>query len=263
MSRSRQAANAAAASMPGAAPALGVTPPVVALIPPEVLVPLVILGLILGAGIVGHYVQWRRQQRVDSAFDHLVNDARFQPIEDESRRRELGRHALEVLTGEQVPGQTAVPLAHAASYPTDGLTLNVLHLGPSRHTAGVAEPDALVLICDRFDVTLPEFRLLPANMLLRQTLGQGIYDPDTPFGRYNLVFSREPERTRHVLDDEAQTLLARNDSVAIECTPEHLSLYRHDHKGQAESLIPLVEDCLTLAQIIRDNARTMPEQQHG
>lgn len=223
--------------------------------PPELWVPLIVLGLIVAAGIAGGLVQRRRRRLVDEAISRLVREARFEPIEDPKRLEALGQCVHELLTGEHAPSDDPLPLAHAVSYTSDGLTLNVLHVAQTPRTASITEPDSLVVICEGFDQPLPEFRLLPANALLRQAMGDGLYPRESRFGHYNLVLSREPDRTRAVLDEEAQALLDRNDAIAIECTPERLIVYRHDNKGQPEGLMPFVEDCLTLAQILRDNTR--------
>lgn len=227
----------------------------------EIWASVVILGLILLAALTGIYMQWRRRSRVKTAFRQLIDDARFEPITDEQRQQELGQCVHELLTGERVPPESAAPLAHAVSYRTEHLTLNVVHVAQSHRTAGVTEPDSMVVICDGFDVTLPEFRLLPSNLLLRQTVGQGIYSRDTRFGRYNLVFSKEPQRAEHVLDEEAQALLDGNNVIALECTPQRLMLYRHDNKARSDGMMPFVEDCLALAEIIREKAQSMPGKQ--
>lgn len=231
-------------------------------LPPEVWVPILILLLVLfAAGIVAQFKRNRRL-RVRDAFDRLIADARFEPIEDAELRHMLGRVVYRLLSDEPFVSDRAVDLAHAIRYRAEGFAINVVQVDQDEKPVAPHAPmSTTFVICDGFEVELPEFRLMPSNFMLRQAVGQGIYEREDPFGRHNLVFTDEPRRTRHVLDDEAQTLLEGNTLIAIESTPERLMLYRHDQKLDPDGLQPFIEDCITLVHIIRDNARTAPAEE--
>ncbi len=226
---------------------------------PEVWVPVVLFGGMLLGVLALVLFKRRRERRIGEVFDQLVADARFEPIEDKAHRQELRQWVHWLLTGDAAPMHEPMPLVHAVQYRTQRFVVSVVHVAAKRANDLTETPvSSTVVVCDGFDVPLPSFRLMPSNFVLRQAAGQGVFPRDTAFGRHNLVFTDEPHRTRHVLDEEAQALLDGNKAVAVECMPERVLLYRHDHKLRPEQLIPFVEDCVTLAQIVRDNAHTAP-----
>ena len=221
-------------------------------------VPMVMGVLIVVAVLIAASWRRRRQLATRAAYERLRREAGFEVIEDDWQRKELGAYVFQLFTDEPAVSGHAVPLRHAVRYHADGFRVSVVNTEPPAHTADYVFPVTNVVLCDSFDVELPEFRLQPSSIVLRKAEGQGLFPRDTAFGRYNLVYTLQPNRTAHVLDEEAQSLLAGNRTIALEATPKGLLIYRHDQALRAEQLLPMVEDCVALGQIIRDNAHTMP-----
>lgn len=230
--------------------------------PLELWVPLVVFAFILlTTGIIAQFRR-NQQRRVRQAFDGLIADARFEPIEDQQQHQTLGQVVYQLLSDDTLTPDRSVTLSHAIQYQADGFAINVVQVDQDEKPVAPHAPmSTTFIICDGFETALPEFKLMPSNFMLRQAVGQGIYERDDPFGRHNLVFTDEPMRTRHVLNDEAQTLLEGNTLIAIESTSERLMLYRHDQKLDPEGLRPFIEDCVALAHIIRDNVRDAPTEE--
>ena len=227
----------------------------------DLILPIVLLVLVFGAAIVAVAVKRHRQLRFKAAFDHLMQHGGFARVEDRERRAQLSESAGWVFADDDFGGPPPVRLKYAVAYRGDDFTVSVVALGATHpHGADHLKIDSPVVICDGFDAEMPPFHLLPANFLLRRGTDPPAFSPETAFGRSNLVFSEEHERTRHILDEQAQTLLDGNNMLALYAAPDQLVMYRHDLQMRGEEIEAFVQECATLASILHDNARTMPAE---
>lgn len=216
--------------------------------------------LVAAAGLAGFFAmlwrQHRRRQRDDAAFAALVHEPGFTLIADRDVLAGLAQRLADIFVDQRMYARY-LNLRGAIDRPAPHFDVSVVHvvLGKERGNADHHALDKVVVLCHGIDAELPSFSLIPGNALLHRLHPNTAFEPTDRFGVHNHVRTSDVARVRQVFGSELRQTLRDNRELTIEGRADMLAFFLADERAQPTDLLAFVEDCVTMAAMMREGAR--------